>query len=935
MSTTLKWAIALLSLCSLLTACGDSRSPEQVLADANQKIEALSYRSAIIELRSLLKDNPDNLGARLSLARALLEVGDYDTADKELARAQDLNATQEQFAKLLAEVYMARGEFAQLLAEIDPSKVDPPALSSELKALRANAMLALGSRSDATKIYEQVLADGESTEAQRIALLGLASVAERSADYTKAEKLARQSLEIAPDSAESYLRVGQYIIVQTRFDEAISFLSEDGASGVRMSRMERFRWYGERTQAFLGAAKYDEARESANVMNQISPSHPMSGFLLGQVEFRSGNLDTALETVQDVVAKFPTFVPAKALLGAISLERGDYEQAEEYLSAAIAAEPGNASTRQLLAATRMRMERPEDAAQTLREGMRNGASNASVLAMLGNATVQQGQSDEGVALLQQALEAEPDNAQAAISLASAYVARGERSRALDLINSLPDNVIEPRRREILTVVASFDERNPSAAQRKLESLLSEAPHDVELLGLAGGFYLTTGDTPKARDAYEKIIDIDPLNRAGLTGILRVEERTGDYARTRELFSAALRDNPNEVFPHLVLARIEEVAGNHGKAIELVRAAHGVDETALQPNLVLSSEALNNGDFGAADRHARLALTHHPDVARSQLAMGLVHVRQQEFDQSLPYLNRAVSLDPDNYFNHYQLGAVQSNIGQLAQARSSFREAYRLNPEHLASLRSLAILEIRAGDSRRADELLREARASVGDGPVLDELTGDIRASQKKFSEALAAYQRAFAANQTWPLVRKRFAMLGETGAPDVTLPLRNWLKDNPRHIPARVLLAQTYLRVNDRLNAIEQYEMVIIEQPESAFALNNLAWLYLNEAGPDNQRRALEMATKAHRLAPLNFDIADTLGWVQFNNGRLNESVDTLREAMSSTTPRRSPDIAYHLAAVLQESGSGDEAREILIRALSATRPFENRAAAEQLLETL
>ncbi len=243
--------------------------------------------------------------------------------------------------------------------------------------------------------------------------------------------------------------------------------------------------------------------------------------------------------------------------------------------------------------------------------------------------------------------------------------------------------------------------------------------------------------------------------------------------------------------------------------------------------------------------------------------------------------------------------------------------------------------MRAGESQRADQLVRNARDAIGDEAVVDELEGDVRGAQSKFSEAMLMYRRAYDVAPSWPLARKLFRTGQRTGTPDATAPLRSWLKDNPKHIPARVLLAQTYHRANESLKAIEQYEMLIVDQPDAAFALNNLAWLYFEQDGAQNRQRALEMADRAYRLAPRNVDIADTLGWIQFNSGQVSAGLETLRAAMASTTPRRSPDIAYHLAAVLHETGASDEARETLLQAMSSTRPFASRQDAQKLLDSL
>ncbi len=936
MSRVPVWVIiALVLIATPLTACGDNRSQEQRIIDANLKIQNASFRSAIIEYRNVLRANPSNLEARLGLAYALQKVGDSVAAEKEIDRAIELDATPDQYLEILATSLAARGAHAELLAEVAVDQVKDPAMASVLDALRGRSMLALGSSDEAVQVFDRVLAQGQSVEAQRIALLGKANIASGKADFSTAERLARQSLEIAPDSAESFLTVGQLLVLQARYADAKAFLSDQNTANVKMSNMQRFRMLGERTQALTGLGDLDAADDAALAMSSIAPDHPMAGFLRGRVAFQRGDYDSALELLQSVGAKYPQFVPVQGVLGAVSLKRGEFEQAEVYLSTAVAAEPTNATARQLLAEARMRMRRPEEAAQTLRDGLLNDENNPRLLAMLGRANMQSGAADDGIEMLRKSLDADPGNAQAMIALAAAYVRQGKREEAVRLIEGLPAGALDESRRQILLVVARYDEANPGPAQEKLEELLAQSPDDPSILALAGSFYQVTKDYASARKQFERVLKAEPSNSNAQFAILRIDEIENDYTRSREIFNEIRQRDPRNVTALLVLARLAETDGDHDQAIAFAREAHAADETALMPNIILVGESLRRREVDDAENFARLAVTHHDDVAQAQAAMGMVMSERGLNNEAAPFFRRATQLEPNNYFYHARLARTQIATGKLAQARDSYRLALQNNPADLASLRSLAVLEVRAGNGAIADDLLRQARARYGDGPTMDELTGDVRNAQQNYAEALASFVAANEVAPSWPLTAKIFSMRQKTATPNPTEPLEQWLDDNPSHAPARLMLAQTFQRGGDENKAIQQYEMLIVDHPDSALALNNLAWLYFTQPGTENRVRALEIADRAHRLAPANYDIADTLGWIQFRSGQADAGVLTLREALAATTPKRSPDIAYHLAAALQETGATSEARETLIQALASTRRFSSRDDAQRLLDSL
>jgi cellulose synthase operon protein C len=76
--------------------------------------------------------------------------------------------------------------------------------------------------------------------------------------------------------------------------------------------------------------------------------------------------------------------------------------------------------------------------------------------------------------------------------------------------------------------------------------------------------------------------------------------------------------------------------------------------------------------------------------------------------------------------------------------------------------------------------------------------------------------------------------------------------------------------------AITGYEAVLVEQPKNPFALNNLALLYQRRG----DKRALGTALAAHESAPSSGEIADTYATILTANGRADEAVLLLEDAL-------------------------------------------------------
>ena len=140
------------------------------------------------------------------------------------------------------------------------------------------------------------------------------------------------------------------------------------------------------------------------------------------------------------------------------------------------------------------------------------------------------------------------------------------------------------------------------------------------------------------------------------------------------------------------------------------------------------------------------------------------------------------------------------------------------------------------------------------------------------------------------------------------------------------MLADAYFVDNESSKAIAHYERVIGLIPDDLNALNNLAWLYQEREDP----RAIRLADRAAQLAPDNAAILDTAGWSHFRLGNRQRGMELLRKAASLAPD--DPDIQYHLAAGLINTGQADEGKRLLAKIVESGGEFASRGDAERLL---
>ena len=144
---------------------------------------------------------------------------------------------------------------------------------------------------------------------------------------------------------------------------------------------------------------------------------------------------------------------------------------------------------------------------------------------------------------------------------------------------------------------------------------------------------------------------------------------------------------------------------------------------------------------------------------------------------------------------------------------------------------------------------------------------------------------------------------------------------------AQLLLASQYEAAGAFDRAIAVYRKLLTATPDSAVALNNLAFALAVHKG--QVAEALPLARRARELAPQSGAIADTLGWLEHLSGDDSSAAATLSDAA-----RLAPDVGeihLHLAQLYAAGGNREGARRELAAALALDPSLEARPEVHSL----
>ncbi len=152
---------------------------------------------------------------------------------------------------------------------------------------------------------------------------------------------------------------------------------------------------------------------------------------------------------------------------------------------------------------------------------------------------------------------------------------------------------------------------------------------------------------------------------------------------------------------------------------------------------------------------------------------------------------------------------------------------------------------------------------------------------------------------------------------------------------ARINAGNVNLRMGNLPAAAARYREALEIEQDHPRALNNLAWVYLQQGEKVEEslvlaRRAIE-ADPDHRYLYL-----DTLGWALWKAGRTAEALQTLEEAREITPEEEAYLLGmthYHLGVIHGEMGEGETAARHLRRSLEYRPSPELERKIRMLLE--
>jgi tetratricopeptide (TPR) repeat protein len=339
----------------------------------------------------------------------------------------------------------------------------------------------------------------------------------------------------------------------------------------------------------------------------------------------------------------------------------------------------------------------------------------------------------------------------------------------------------------------------------------------------------------------------------------------------------LEQNPpeeGEIAPILLRARLLQNLNRGKEAIPLLEKSIKKYPDDKRLRLTYARMLVEQDRMEDAKVQFANLVQQYPDDDELRYSLALVCLEAKAWDEAKGYLQELIERESHVDSAHLNLGRIAEEHNDPQAALLEYAQVGPGNDYLPAQLRQADIL-MSNGRTDEAEKRLAAARDAEPDYAIQLYLIQ---------AETLSANNQG---ERAWKLLQQALLQYPD----DLNL------------LYTRAMQAE---KRNDLAQMEKDLRLIIKRDPDNAMALNALGYTLSDRTARYDEAKAL--IEQAHKLNPEDPAVLDSLGWVNYRLGNLDEAERLLRQALE-----RFPDqeVAAHLGEVLWANGKQREARQI------------------------
>lgn len=864
--------LAALMLAALLSGC--QKSAPELLVEARTAIVAKDSATAIIHLKGALAVDPNNAEARFLLGTQQLAAEDPAAAVIDFRRARELKVPDDRVVPALAEALVASGQERILLEQLGGVRLQDPAAMARLSSSLALAHASQGSLARARQaVTEALQADPTSNRARLAAARITAAEGNTQAALAAVDALLKEQ----PANDEAWVLKGDLHSGSTDQREVAL------AAYVRAVELnpKHLQAHSAIVAFRLLSADLTKGREALEALAKVSPDGFYTNYYRARLDFLEGNYSKAQPRFQALMKVASDNEAVLLAAGLNELQLKNSLLADSLLSRVVGLKPGNFVARFYLAQAKLELGQPEQASKALAPLLEGDRASAQVLVVAAQAQLLQGNAKAADALYTRAAKLDSKDPSVLTALALAKSAGGETDaamRELQAISAASDDVQADR----MLIAGHMAKKNFDLAIKAIDVLQRKQPAKPAAYDLRGQILLEQGKLDDARSAFDQALQKEKSYMPTVNRLTELDVREGKLDQARKRLTALQAAEPGNSRLLVALAILQvQTQGSATQVRSLLEKATKIDPSDVDAWLLLVTRHLYAGDTRSALNTAQAANAAVPDNALLVDALGRAQVKAGDTRQALNTYASLLRLDPKSPLGHLGQAGAQVADNDLEGAAMTLRRFLANNPRSVEGHMMAVRLAAQRRQFKEAVAVARSLQRQFPEDSYGDVVEGFVEMQQGNWNAAVASLRKGLgkrAPEQANGLLHQALLRAGKPVDADQLAGA--WLKEHPKDATFITYLGDVAVEAKDPARAQQLYDQALSIEPEHVAALNNMAWLLIQQKKPG----ALSFAQRAAAVAPGRPEVIDTLALAYAGERKFAKAVEVLKRGIESST---------------------------------------------------
>jgi predicted CXXCH cytochrome family protein len=269
----------------------------------------------------------------------------------------------------------------------------------------------------------------------------------------------------------------------------------------------------------------------------------------------------------------------------------------------------------------------------------------------------------------------------------------------------------PQNNLYLALAQVRDENNlDSGIGQFAEALEKYRPAQSEFYVEFADALLKHGQADRAIPEYEEALRRKPDSLAGLLGLGKAFEKSGQHAEATTVFRRGTQLYPEDARFWQTLGGVYVKQGQRAEALAALQKSLELNWEQPDTHLALGTLFAQQGDDAArAEASFREAIRLEPNSAQAHTNLAILLSQQNRIEEASYHFEYALRLQPDYVLGHLNYGVMLSNVGRIDDAVQQMQAAVQLNPNLAGAHEILGKLEEMRG---KIEEAIRQYSEAV-------------------------------------------------------------------------------------------------------------------------------------------------------------------------------------------------------------------------------